>query len=262
APAEPSFVLRCGVLRVVQEKVGTCRERPAGDPFGLIVQRGGQVRLMVRHVGEHMTLLLDPVAEGGPTMLDRLGLDHRASHAPGPAWHVFERGLGGGFREADREERRRQVSRDPLPQRRGRGRWPPEPEPPAGRPERREEAEPFHVVEMEVGEADVELAVISLEQPLPELADPGARIEDQRGAVGELELDTGGVAAVADGRGSRRGERAARAPNADDHGAAESSQKIDMAPTTSSGREKSGKAVTVISCSRPSRPRIANESWT
>src|SRR4029079_7452601 len=149
--------------------------------------------------------------------------------------------------EADREEGRREVSRDSLPQRRRRGRRPPEPELPAGGPERREEAEPFDVVEMEVGEADVEVAVISLEQPLPELADPRARVEDQRRAVGELELDTGGVAAVADRRGPRRGERAPRTPNADDHGAAGGSQKIEMAPTTSSGREKSGNAVTVIS---------------
>src|SRR4029078_3712454 len=115
---------------------------------------------------------------------------------------------------------------------------------------------------MEVGEADVEVAVISLEQPLPELADPRARVGDQGRAAGGLELDTGGVAAVADRRGPRRGERAPRTPNADDHGAAGGSQKIEMAPTPSSGREKSGNAVTVISCSRPSGPRIANESWT
>ena len=84
------------------------------------------------------------------------------------------------------------------------------------------------MVEMEVGKADVQLAVIPLEEPLPELADPGAGVEDQRRAVGELELDARGVAAVADGGGSRRGERSPRAPDADDHGAAGSSQKIDM----------------------------------
>ena len=115
------------------------------------------------------------------------------------------------------------------------------------------------MVEVEVGETDVQLSVIPLEEPLPELADPGACVEDQRCAVGELELDARGVAAVADGGGSRRGERSPRAPDADDHGAAGSSQKMDMDPTTSSGREKSGKAVTVISRSRPSRLRNANE---
>src|SRR6476646_6123888 len=117
------------------------------------------------------------------------------------------------------------------------------------------------MVEMEVGEADVQLSVFPLEQPLPELTDPGARVEDHRRAVGELELDTRGVAAVADGCGSRRGERSPRTPDSDDHGAAGSSQKIDITPTTSSGRERSGNAVTVMSRSRPSRPRKANEPW-
>ena len=48
----------------------------------------------------------------------------------------------------------------------------PEPELPAGPPERREEAESLDVVEMGVGEADVPLAVVALEQSLPELSDP------------------------------------------------------------------------------------------
>ena len=119
-PAEPVRVLLVCVLRVVQKEVGTCCERPAGDPLGLVVERGGQVRLVIGYVGEHMALLLDPVAERGTTMLDRLRLDDRAADAPRLARHVFERRLGGSFREADREERWRQVSRDPLPERRRR----------------------------------------------------------------------------------------------------------------------------------------------
>jgi hypothetical protein len=45
------------------------------------------------------------------------------------------------------------------------------------------------MVEMEVGKADVQLAVVPLEESLPELADPRAGVEDQGRAVGELELD-------------------------------------------------------------------------
>ena len=115
------------------------------------------------------------------------------------------------------------------------------------------------MVKVKVGQTDVSHAVISLQEPLAEFADPGSGIEDQRRTVGELELDAGRVAAVADGRRPRRGERATRTPDADDHGAAGSSQKIDMTPTISSGCERSGNAVTVISWSRPSRPRNANE---
>src|SRR5437899_1017164 len=85
--------------------------------------------------------------------------------------------------------------------------------PPARHPEWPEEAEALHMVEMEVGETDVEQARIALGQPLAELANSGAGIEDQSGAVGELDLDTGGVAAVTDGRGSRRGQRSPRAPD-------------------------------------------------
>src|SRR5262249_50365124 len=205
---------------------------------------------------------LDPIGEGGSSMFDRLRFDDGTAHAPRLAWHVLEHGLGGSLRQSDREERRRQVARDAVTERRRGGRRSPELELPPCSPERGEEAEAFHMVEMEVGEADVEQAGIPLHEPLPELADPGARVEDQRRAVGELELDTGRVAAVADGRGSRRGERPPRTPDADDHDAAGSSQKIDMAPTTSSGCEKSGNAVTVTSRSRPSSPRNAKASWT
>jgi hypothetical protein len=45
------------------------------------------------------------------------------------------------------------------------------------------------MVEMEVSEADVQLAAIALEEPLPELTDSGARVEDQRRAVGERDLN-------------------------------------------------------------------------
>src|SRR5215471_15745355 len=102
-------------------------------------------------------------------------------------------------------------------------------------------------------------ARITLGEPLAELTNSRAGIENQWRAVGELDLDAGRVAAVADRRGSRRGQRPPGAPDPDDH-VAGSSQKIDMTPTTSSGCEKSGNAVTVISCSRPSSPRKANAS--
>src|SRR4051794_1488230 len=118
------------------------------------------------------------------------------------------------------------------------------------------------MVEMEVGQADMQRTAITVEEPLPQLANPRACVEDQSGVVGELDLYAGGVAAVADGRRPRCGERSPRSPDADDHGAAGSSQKTDITPTASSGCERSGNAVTVISRSRPSRPRNANEPWT
>jgi hypothetical protein len=58
------------------------------------------------------------------------------------------------------------------------------------------------MIEVEVGQTDVDHAGISLDELLPEFADPRACVEDQRRAVGELDLYTGRVAAVADGRGS------------------------------------------------------------
>src|SRR5512133_349371 len=111
-----------------------------------------------------------------------------------------------------------------------------------------------------MGQTNVEVTRIALGDSLPKLADSGTSVEDQRGAVGELDLDAGRVAAVAHRGGPRRGQRSPRAPDTNDHGAARSSQKIDMTPTTSSGCEKSGNAVTVILCSRPSSPRKAKES--
>ena len=103
-PADAARVLPLGVLRVVEEEIGAGRDGPTGDPFRAVVERGGQVRLMIGHVGEHTTPVLDPVAERGASMLDHLGLDDCAADAPRFARHILEDGLGRRFREADREE--------------------------------------------------------------------------------------------------------------------------------------------------------------
>src|SRR5207253_2056386 len=66
------------------------------DPLGPVVEGGGQIRLVVGQVDEHPTLLLDPVAKRGTSMLDRLSFDDRAPDAPRLARHVFEHGLGRG----------------------------------------------------------------------------------------------------------------------------------------------------------------------
>ena len=79
-------------------------------------------------------------------------------------------------------------------------------------PERLEEAEPLHVVEMEVGQEDVD--------PLgaPELGaeqlDPRACIEDHGDTVVRADLDARRVPSVADGRLTRCRERAAAPPDA------------------------------------------------
>src|SRR3954449_7254963 len=79
--------------------------------------------------------------------------------------------------------------------------------------------EPLDVVEVEVGEEDVEAArLVGLGEA--ETADPGAGVECEERAVGEGDADAGGVAAVADRFRTGGRDRAARPPELDLHAGA------------------------------------------
>ena len=84
-------------------------------------------------------------------------------------------------------------------------------------PERREEAEALEVVEVQVGQEEVDRAVCRVEEVEAKRADTGAGIQDERRVVVEQHLDAGRVAAVRHGVGAGGRNRASTAPDLQAH---------------------------------------------
>ena len=120
--------------------------------------------------------------------------------------------------QMERRERRGEVVGEALGQRLGGGRAPDD-DLGVRHEQRREEHQPLDVVEVQVGEQDVD-AACSTGEPEPEIADARAGVEHEEPPVRERDLEAGGVAAVAIRRGARGGHRAACAPHFDPHGVA------------------------------------------
>ena len=192
-------------------------EREARDPLLLeLVDLGAECRLVVGDVGERGAGVLDAVAERRPAVGDRGGADPRRADLPLGLRAVAEGDVAGQLAHLDRRERRGDVAGDAVAQRglrRGRA-----PDHDLGlRAEGGgEEDQALDVVEVQVGEQDVQAGRLVAEGE-PEAADPGARVERQQRAVGERDLHAGGVAAVADRLRAGGGHRAAGSPELDVH---------------------------------------------
>ena len=81
-----------------------------------------------------------------------------------------------------------------------------------------EEGEAYDVVPVGVGEDQVVLGDALGQERLAQPPDPGAGIHDDHAAVLRADLDTGGVAAVADVLLAADGDGPPRAPDLDEHG--------------------------------------------
>src|SRR5262245_47221143 len=116
---------------------------------------------------------------------------------------------------------------------------------------------------MQVGEQDPDPPLLAARELAGERTDAGACVEHEGRPVVELQLEAGGVAAVADRRRPRRRQRPAAAPEPGDHprSPAQAPQKIATMPTNSSAWANSGKAVTEISRATPSRPVTVKLAW-
>ena len=170
----------------------------AGDPVLVeLVEVGAEGRLVVGDVGERVLAVLDPVAERRAAVGDRGGADPRRADLPLALRAVAEGDVAGQLAHLDRRERRGDVAGDAVAQRGLRRGGPPDHD--LGlRPEGRgEEDQALDVVEVKVGEEDVEAGRLG-GQGQAEAADAGAGVERQQRAVGEGDADAGGVAAVAD----------------------------------------------------------------
>ncbi len=217
APADVVWVLGVGVLAVVDQQRGVAGQCQAGDPILLErVEVGAEGGLVVGYVGKRGVAVVDAVAEGGAAVRDRGGADPRRADLPLGLWAVAEGDVAGQLADLDRRERRRDVAGDAVAQRGLRRGRPPDHDLGLGPEGRGEEDQALDVVEVEVGEEDVEAGRLGGEGE-PEAADAGAGVERQQRAVREGDADAGGVAAVADRLRPRGGDRAARAPELDLH---------------------------------------------
>src|SRR5829696_283827 len=129
-------------------------------------------------------------------MCDGLGADLRRPDFPLGRGRVAEVDIAGELADLNGGEGSGDVARDPLLERGlGRGRAP-DRDLGLGAEAGGKEHQSLDVVEMEVGEQDVHPRQL-LADADPEAANAGAGVDDQGGAVGELELDAGGVAPIA-----------------------------------------------------------------
>ena len=175
-PADVVRVLVLEVLRVVHQHARTLGEREPRQPLRVDAGRpGAEVRLVVRDVRQRAALLLDAQADRRAAVRDGLGPDARRPERELLVGQVVEGQPRGHLRELDREERRRQVLRDPLLEAvDGRG-GPPEVDLEPRLPERNEEAEALEVVEVEVGKHDVHRPAGQPRELEPEQADARCR---------------------------------------------------------------------------------------
>ena len=256
-PPDLRLVLLVEVLRVVQDDVGARGQRATRDPVRRPVGDPGQHGLVVGQVGEARRAGLDPVAERRPGVQDEVGAERDPVRFPALARQVMEPDLGRDVAEVEWEQRWRERPQDPLAQADHRRARPPDVEGHLGVPERREEPEALEVVEMEVGQEEVDSTRPAPGEVEAELADSGPGVQHQGRVVAERDLDAGRVAAVPDGLRPGRRHRAAASPDLHlrRHLVLVGSyvrQKITTAPTNSSVCAKSGNAVASSSRSTPS----------
>src|SRR5882724_12866254 len=108
-PADPLLVLVLEILRIVNERVDTRRERRARDPVGRPSgDRPGERGLVIRDVREARAPCLDPVPDRGAGMDNEVRREGGAVDRPGLARNIVEGQRGWDVPELDREERRRE----------------------------------------------------------------------------------------------------------------------------------------------------------
>ena len=140
----------------ISRSASRARSKPEIHSGSRPVERRAERRLVVGDVGERGVAVGDPVAERRAAVGDRLGADRRPAELPLARGRVAEGDRAGQLADLDRRERGRDVAGDPVLERGlGRGRAPDRDlrlGPEAGR----EEHQPLDVVEVQVGEQDVD----------------------------------------------------------------------------------------------------------
>ena len=248
APTDVVRVLLVAVLRVVEQHVDIACDVVAADPLArLLVQVDPEGGLVVGEVGERAPTLLDAVADRGPLVRHLAGPNGRRADRHALLGGVMEGDPRRDVDQPDREQRGREIDGDALGQalyRRGR---PPEMDLGAGDEERTEEPEPLQMIEMQMGEEDVQLARGLGAHGDAQRAQSGAGVEDERVPALEPDLQARGVAAVADRLGAWRGQRTTASPDVCLHQAfspvGATSQNTDTTPCISFVVPNNGYAV-------------------
>ena len=218
SPPHVVHVLVVRVLTVVHEQVGPVSERESRDPLGAHRQEvGPESGLVIGDVCQRAPALLEAVPDRRPRVQDGFGDQLYRSDRPWLAWSVVERHPCRHLRQVHGEQRRREVGGDSLVQRGDGGGRPPDVQFRLGHPDRGEHAEPLHVVDVQVGEQDVDSRDRGSHQGLAQGPRPGAGVEHDHAVLVAAHLHARGVAAVTDRLRTRRGDRAPASPDAGAH---------------------------------------------
>ena len=191
-------------------------------------------------------------------MVDGLGADRRRADLPLARRRVAKRDRAGQLAHLDRRQRGGDVAGDAVLER-GLGRSrPPDRDLHVGPEAGREEHQALDVVEVQVGEQDVDLRCGDAGRgPGCGCPVPASRISSS--PLSRHELHAGRVPAVAVHLRPRRRNRASRSPDLDPHRRtssppfASSGQKKIIAPEDPCSEATIGKALDSISCSSPAR---------
>ena len=127
------------------------------DPLILeLRQRRPERRLVVGDVTQRGVPVVDPVAEGRPAVVDRLRTNTRCAKPPLQRLGLSKRDERRELPDLHRRERRRDVAPDPLPQRCFGRRRAPHDDLRLGSEQGREEHQPLDVIQVQVGQQDVD----------------------------------------------------------------------------------------------------------
>ena len=178
-PAEVVRVLRVGVLAVVDQQVGLPGEGVAGDPLRLeVIEDSEQRGLVVGQIAQRHPAVFYAEPQRRPAVVDSFGADARAADVPLAHRAVAKVELAGQLAHVDRSQGGGKIARDAHFQRHTRRRGPPDGHAIVRVEQGREEEQALNVVEVQVGEQDVDVLSAGA-QVRWQVADPGAGVEYQ-----------------------------------------------------------------------------------
>ena len=177
------------------------------------------MRFVIGRVDERRAAGRNSVAQAGSGVIQELGANADALDGEIRLPKLYEIESGGKVFEWHREigvvrltaDRPREAAVDPR--RAVDGQVAP------GHERRKKERQALDMVGVRVADKEVGADRLApLSERVPKLSRARAAVEDQEGAIVGPDLDAGGVPAIADGLGTRSGDRATRAPDTDADG--------------------------------------------
>ena len=215
----------------MKQDVGALGQGIPRDPIGRDrLQIDAERGFVIGDVCQHPSVVLHSISEGGTGVLHEGAPDAHTPQFPLGLRDVVELEMGRKLVDVHGEQGRREVRGHAVAERmRGRGRTP-DVHLAVRVPDGSEESHPLDVIEVEMGEKDVDAGRMVALQRHPEVADAGPGVDHQHASIRGPDLQAGRVAAVTNRLGARRGQRPAAPPDLRLH--ARSARPARRAPRT------------------------------